>query len=130
MRARSSGCFGRVAESHPQAVAHLLRAIDFDLSPTREVALIGAGADGDLDELSAVVRSAYRPHLVLAGGPQGSSRPELLAGRTALDARPAAYVCESFSCRMPVSDPAELAAQLAGEVGAEAGGPARPAGGG
>src|SRR5215216_6496651 len=28
------GLFGRIAASHPQAVAHLLRAIDFHLSPT------------------------------------------------------------------------------------------------
>ena len=31
-------------------------------------------------ELAAVVRSAFRPHLVLAGGPEGASEPPLLAG--------------------------------------------------
>ena len=62
----------------------------------------------------AVVRSAYRPHLVLAGGPEGSERPELMRARTALDGRAAAYVCERFACRAPVGDPAELAAALDG----------------
>ena len=40
--------FGRVASTHPQAVAHLLRAIDFHLSPVREVALVApvAGTAG------------------------------------------------------------------------------------
>ena len=37
--------FGRVAAAHPQAVAHLLRAIDFHLSPVHEVALVGPEAD-------------------------------------------------------------------------------------
>jgi uncharacterized protein YyaL (SSP411 family) len=106
--------FGRVAANHPQAVAHLLRAIDFQLSPVREVALI-APEDGDgLAPLAAVVRSELRPHLVLAGGPEGCERPELLLERRAVDGRAAAYVCENFACRVPVTEPGELAAALDG----------------
>ena len=63
--------FAKAAPRQPDAFAHLLRALDFQLAPTKEVALIG----DDLDELAAVVRSRYRPHLVLAGGPEGSDRP-------------------------------------------------------
>ncbi len=40
------------------------------------------GLDGGLDELARVVRSAHRPHVVLAGGPEGTDRPELLRERT------------------------------------------------
>jgi uncharacterized protein len=100
-----------VAARQPQAVTHLLRAIDLYVSPTREVALVGKEG-ADLGALAAVVRSRLRPHLVLAGGTEGSGQPELLQGRTALDGAPAAYVCENFACRQPVSDPAELAAIL------------------
>ena len=72
------GLFAKTATQHPESFAHLLRALDFHLSPTREVALIG----DDLGELAAVVRSAFRPHLVLAGGPEGSDEPPLLRDRT------------------------------------------------
>ena len=75
--------FGHVAERHPHAVGHLLRAIDFHLATVKEVALVG----DDLDELAAVVRSELRPHLVLAGGPEGSNAPELMLERTAIDGR-------------------------------------------
>ncbi len=107
----------RPAVSHPDAFGHLLQALDFHLSPTREVALVAAGDEGDgtaqLADLAAVVRSAYRPHIVLAGGPEGSERPELLQGRHAIEARPAAYVCEHFACKAPVTDAAELQKLLA-----------------
>jgi uncharacterized protein len=99
-----------VAANHPQAVAHLLRAIDFDLSPVHEVALVGE----DLGELAAVVRADFRPHVVLAGGSEGTERPELMAGRTAVGGRAAAYVCENFTCRVPVSEAEALAAALDG----------------
>ena len=104
----------RVASSHPSAVAYLLRGLDFHLSAAREVALV-APRDGDgLAELAAVVRSGFRPRLVLAGGVEGGERPELLAKRGAVDGRAAAYVCESFACRAPVTDPGALEAALEG----------------
>ena len=96
--------FGKAAVEHPDAFAHMLRALDFHLSPTREVALAGE----DLAELAAVVREKPRPHLVLAGGPEGSEEPPLLAGRATVEGSPAAYVCENFSCKLPVTETDEL----------------------
>jgi uncharacterized protein YyaL (SSP411 family) len=102
------GLFAAAAPRQPEAFAHLLRALDFHLSPVKEVALIG----DELDELSGVVRSRHRPHLVLAGGPEGSAVPPLLAQRPAVDDKPTAYVCENFTCQAPVTDPATLAKLL------------------
>jgi uncharacterized protein len=111
--------FHRVAAQHPHAVAYLLRALDFHFASVKEVALIGPAAgngtpaDG-LGDLAAVVRSGFRPHLVLAGGPEGTERPELMQQRTTVQGRPAAYVCEHFACQRPVTEPSELAASLGG----------------
>ena len=98
----------KIVPEHPLAFGHLLRAIDFYLAPVREVALAGR----DVSALARVVRGAYRPHVVLAGG--GSEQVPLLAGRTPVDGQPAAYVCEHFACRLPVTDPGELERALAG----------------
>jgi len=98
---------------HPQAVAHLLRAIDFQRSDVREVALVSTDGD-DLAELAGVVRSRLRPHLVLAGGAEGVERPELMLERRAVGGLPSAYVCERFACRAPVTEADELAAALGG----------------
>ncbi len=96
--------YSKPAAKHPDAFAHLLRALDFHLSPTKEVALVG----DDLTELAKVVRSEYRPHVVLAGGPEGTETPELLQARTTMDGQSAAYVCEHFTCQAPVTDPEAL----------------------
>jgi uncharacterized protein len=68
-------------------------------------------AGEDAGALERVIRSAFRPHLVLAGGdPDGVP---LLEGRVPVDGAAAAYVCERFACKAPVTDPGELAALLA-----------------
>jgi uncharacterized protein len=107
--------FAPAAIQHPEAFGHLLQAIDFHLSPTREVALVapaGDGGPGSLSDLARVIRSAHRPHVVLAGGEEGTDRPELLRERTSVEGKPAAYVCEHFACKAPVTDPSDLAALI------------------
>jgi uncharacterized protein YyaL (SSP411 family) len=105
---------GKVADGHPQAVAHLLRAIDFHGSPVREVALVAPAAGDGLTRLADVVRAELRPYVVLAGGREGSDRPELMLGRHAVNGRAAAYVCERFACQAPVTEPGDLATALGG----------------
>jgi uncharacterized protein len=104
--------FSRIARSHPHAVAHLLRAIDFHLAPVREVALVEPVSGDGIGELAAAIRADFRPHVVVAGGPEGTARPELLRERVAVDGRPAAYVCERFACQRPVTGADELVATL------------------
>jgi uncharacterized protein len=100
-----------IAPEHPTAFGHLLQALDFHLRPTREVAL--AGSEAGVATLGAVVRSAFRPHVVLAGGPgDGTTAVPLMEGRTPVDGHAAAYVCERFACRRPVTAPDELRALL------------------
>ena len=97
-----------LAAKHPHAFAHLLPAVDFHLAPVREVAL--AGDD------TAAARSAW---CARSSGPTScwpaASRDgvPLLGGPRAVDGRAAAYVCERFACRRPVTQPAELEALLA-----------------
>ena len=98
---RAEGVFSllvRAARRHPQGLAHLLEALNFHLSPTREVAVVGPAGDG-LGELAGVVRERFAPTVVLAGGPEGTERPALMLERRAVDGRAAAYVCEGL--RLP-----------------------------
>jgi uncharacterized protein YyaL (SSP411 family) len=94
---------------HPQAFAHALVALDLLVSPGLEVALAGDDAEA-VSTLAGVVREQLRPGVVLAG-PPGDGVP-LMEARTAVDGAAAAYVCERFACRMPVTEAEELRALL------------------
>jgi uncharacterized protein YyaL (SSP411 family) len=91
-----------LAPRHPQAFGHLLQALDFQLAPVQELALVG----DDLRPFERVVHQAFRPHLVLAGG-EADGVP-LLTDRPTVDGHATAYVCERFACKAPVTDAAAL----------------------
>ncbi len=118
------------AATMPLGFAQWLVALDLHLAPPVEVAIVGEdvadrarSAGGDTAEpgeqsLLAVVRSAFRPHVVVAAatvaaepGADHSAVP-LLAGRRPVDGRPAAYVCRRFACAAPVTGAADLARAL------------------
>jgi hypothetical protein len=55
---------------------------------------------------------AAPPGAVLALGDGALETGPLLAGRRQVDGAPAAYVCRNFTCRAPVTTPADLEALL------------------
>jgi uncharacterized protein YyaL (SSP411 family) len=107
------GVLGRA----PTGFGHALGAADFALARVREVAIVGQPGAADTDALLAEVWGTYQPNRVLAAAAPGDVAAQgevpLLAGRPALEGRATAYVCEHFVCQRPVTEPAELAAQLA-----------------
>jgi uncharacterized protein len=100
----------------PTAFGHALTALDLYLGPSREVAIIGSlEHPGTRALMNEVHRERYLPNVVVAIGPHESDLegPALLEDRPQVDGAPTAYVCERFSCRLPVTRPEDLAKQLA-----------------
>ena len=106
------GALGRMRRSMEQAplgFAHWLAVLDFTLAPPQELALVG----DDLEPLLRVVRTRYRPNLVVAARSADQPAPiPLLEGREALTGRATAYVCRQFACQRPVTSARELDALL------------------
>ncbi|HEX7472031.1 MAG TPA: thioredoxin domain-containing protein [Candidatus Limnocylindrales bacterium] len=102
-----------VAPRHPTFFAQWLIALDFAAVPVAEVAIVGTPTDHATAALVGVARRGYRPHRVLAAGPEPQvSGVPLLQGRFALHGRPTAFVCRDFACRQPVHEPEALEALL------------------
>ena len=101
----------------PTGFGHALCALDLYVGPAHEVAIIGDPTANATRALAAeVTDTTYRPNVVLAvAGPndeRATLAVPLLRAREAVDGRPTAYVCERFTCRLPVTDPPSLREQL------------------
>jgi uncharacterized protein len=87
----------------PSAFGHALCALDLYLAPPRELAVIGSPEDA----IARAALAGFDPSAVVAFGP--SDDVPLLGGKDFVEGRPALYVCERFTCRAPVTEPAQLA---------------------
>jgi uncharacterized protein len=94
-------------ERAPAAAGHLLCALDLHFSPPREVAVVGAS-----EVLRRAALEGFQPNTVFAFAEEPTEAVPLLAGKTLVDGRPAAYVCERFACRAPVTSADDLRAAL------------------
>jgi len=80
-----------------------------------EVAVVGPPGDPRTEILHREAYLADVPGLVVAlgGGETANGGAPLLDGRPLIAGAPAAYVCRGFTCRLPVTTPEDLRAQLA-----------------
>jgi hypothetical protein len=110
---RALATVGSFLGRYPTGFANWLSAAALAVGGIVELAIVGDPADPATLALLEVARAGGRSDIVvaLAADPSASIVP-LLAGRVAIDDRPTAYVCRNFTCRLPVTDPAALAAQL------------------
>ena len=106
------GVARRLLEQAPSAVGFLLGALEFQLSPSREIAIVGRSDDERTVALRRAALARYAPNTVVASGDDSDDSVPLLAGKRLLDGTPAAYVCQNFACLAPTSDPNELDAAL------------------
>jgi hypothetical protein len=88
----------------PAGFGRMLMNQDALLARSTEIAIVG---NPDLAETQALLRTArkrYHPHAVLALKNPGEENPlPVFEGRTLVDGRPAAYVCENYTCSLPVT---------------------------
>jgi len=98
---------------YPTAFGHMLGTADMAVNGAVEVAIAGNPKDRSFKALEHEVASHYLPSLVLAGGTDdGEVQIALLEGRKARSGKATAYVCRSYACETPATEPAVLAAQL------------------
>jgi hypothetical protein len=104
-------------ERSPSAFCQMLIALDFYLSPRRELAVVGTDTDAALRRLWR----AFAPNVAIGrldpGAPDAAtlaSRVPLLEGKTAgpEPEKPRFYLCESYACQAPTEELDEVLAAL------------------
>lgn len=96
------------AEEHPAAFPFYLTAVDYAMTPSREVVIAGKPEGEEEREIFQILNASFEPYqsvLLAAHAPFAEAKA---AGGTAV------YVCENYTCRKPVSSAAELRKLLYG----------------
>ncbi len=110
---KAAGAIQPMAVRYPTAFSMWLQALDFGIGPVNEVAIVGRASEDQTRSLTRVVWNKYRPRLVYAQKePDQTAGPALLDHRLPVDGQPAAYVCQQFFCKAPVTSPEALDALL------------------
>jgi len=102
----------------PQALPQMLCAVELALAEPRTVVLAGDPRSAGFAALAAVLQSKLGPRraILAADGAEGqawlAARRPYLAAMQPVDGRATAFVCENFTCRAPITDPAALRAEI------------------
>ncbi len=100
-----------LAVRFPTGFGRWLGAAEFAGAQVRQVAIVvGEGGQDSARELINAARAEFRPNVVVAAArhPIEEGAPELLRDRPLVEGKSAAYVCEGFVCKRPVTGAEEL----------------------
>lgn len=107
-----------MVSKNPQEFTQLLSALDFAFGPAYEVIIAGDYSDEKTREILSGLSHHFIPNKVIILVDQ--SNPDLnlsydhLKSYTAIDSKPAIYVCKNFACNLPTKNIEEALKQLEG----------------
>ncbi len=102
----------------PGGLPQMLAACEFLLAPPREIVIVGERSAPDTEALLGILAARFVPNKVVLLVEGEDTRRALSAYLPSirdmgkLNGKASAYVCENYSCRLPVSEPAQLAELL------------------
>jgi hypothetical protein len=111
--------FATTLSHFPSAMPQMLVALDFSLSKPRQIVIAGKR---DVPETKALLKEVHRHFLpktilLLADGSDGQKylgeKNEAIRTMSNIEGKSAAYVCENFTCKAPVTDSSKLAELVA-----------------
>ena len=104
-------CVKTALERYPGGFGYLLEAADFNVGPVREIAIIGAREQAPLTPGSGGLPQYLPNKVVVVADPTDAllaAKLPLLHGKGLVAGEPAAYVCQNYSCKSPVTSPDHL----------------------
>jgi len=119
---KSIGSFATILTKYPPAMPLMLSAMDFQMDKPKQIVIVGTPGDPETEALLREVHSRFLPNsiLILADGADNQRFLEkqlpFLKTVTKIDGKATAYVCENFTCKMPVNTAQELGLLLDGKM--------------
>ncbi len=116
---KTISAFRTTLSRFPSAMPQILVALDFSSRKPRQIVIAGKKDAPETKALLSEVHRHFLPTTILlvADGAEGQKylgeELEAIHGMSMVDEKPAAYVCENFTCKAPVIDSTQLAKLLA-----------------
>jgi len=116
---KTISAFRTTLSRFPSAMPQILVALDFSSRKPRQIVIAGKKDAPETKALLSEVHRHFLPTTILlvADGAEGQKYLgedlEAIHGMSMVDEKPAAYVCENFTCKAPVIDSNQLAKLLA-----------------
>ena len=110
--------FATILFQFPSSMPQLLVALDYSLSKPRQIVIAGKKDSSETKALLKEVHRHFLPNtiLLLADDGEGQkylgAKNEAIRAMSTVEGKPAAYVCENFTCKAPVTDSKRLAELL------------------
>ena len=104
----------------PHAHTQFLIAYDYDLGPKSEIVIAGDRNSQPTKDLVNVAREKFLPRsIILQHSPDDSGKAieklvPFLVDQKPLDGKSTAYVCQNYTCNLPVTTSVELEKLLQG----------------
>ena len=115
---KTISAFHTTLSRFPSAMPQMLAALDFSSSKPRQIVIAGKKDAPETKALLAEVHRHFLPKtiILLADEADGQKylgeKIEAIRAMSTIDGKPAAYVCENFTCKAPVTDARALAEML------------------
>jgi uncharacterized protein YyaL (SSP411 family) len=114
---RALKSFGQRLSDAPATLPQMLVGYLFHRGAPKQIVITGERGQEATDALLAEAQRSFVPNRVLlladaANREQLAGLAPALMAVSGVDTAPAAYVCEHFACKLPVSDPVQLRALL------------------
>jgi uncharacterized protein YyaL (SSP411 family) len=107
---KTMAAFSPTLSNFASAMPQMLVALDFSLSKPCQIVIAGKSDSPESKALLAEVHRHFLPNkiLLLADGGEGQKylgeKNEAIRAMLMVNGKPAAYVCENFTCKAPVTD--------------------------
>jgi uncharacterized protein YyaL (SSP411 family) len=106
--------FATTLTNFPSGMPQMLVSFGYSLGKPRQIVIAGKKDAAETKALLEEVHRHFLPNTIvlLADGGEGQKflgeRNEAIRAMSPVEGKPAAYVCENFTCKAPVTDPKQL----------------------
>lgn len=108
--------FSKDISSYPPGYTRMLCALDFHLGPSMEVVFAGTADNDVIKTFINIYNGVFLPNAVSVYSDPSNPVPESLVpfaySKEMIDGKPAAYVCQNYSCKFPTTNPDKFKALL------------------